>query len=770
MALAGTLFLLPFFVFWRLFTDNYNDKVFINADSVDSIHPSFLHVLKIVSSGEFPVWNWHVYSGLYEGGAFYNILLYPLSWLAIFGPFDFAEASSYHLYIILHLSIGSLTFFWLSRTLRFNPFISFAGANMYSLSYYAVYSIYAGNAHLLPFAWMPAVLAAYYLSARKNSFRWVTMGAVFWVMCLISNMPLVIVPLCILLMFWIIYWGYEGKRKGWCSQSHYFFWCCFSFLIALCLWAGSVIPFYEAVSVVTRNSTAVYEWVSRGWLVEKDVRLFLKDLLIPYHRQAHLTIAFGTIGVPLFILGIILTQQKWAKVLGAFSLVIGSVIFLPNWLIFYDLVYLFVPLVDRLHGLERGSQAFLIPVLLVVMAGIRSLQLRGPRRHKLPYYFAAFLAFSAYFLMSEYYRRFGEVGESLNLSRLSLHGAILMGSGIVCFAYLSDKKHKKTALSILVILIALDTASLTRNAYFTSYLSPYEEAGPHAISGSQIDTFDAIYLRGGDVKTNEPTIGTGRIYQFRNQQVVLQGIDNVGGYYQLQPEWVAQAYLSAEFKDWYLFHRSPHSLDEATKWKHKNYKKLYDYGDNRIGRAFLVDQSQKNKSKIETLRAIAETSFDPQQTIYLTERKTALGDYPWIIRKIYWAADKVGLKPPTVDELKTPIALNEEVDLLAQGPSYAKFSVRGESKNLFFSTSWYPGWRAWVDGEEVPVYRANYAFLGIELPSDDITSIVEFKFIPIPYYIGITISFFTALLLIWASRSVLLKKLMQVVTLRRNLY
>ncbi len=68
MALAGTLFLLPFLVFWRLFTDNYNDKVFINADSVDSTHPSLLHVLKIVSSGEFPVWNWHVYSGRYEGG------------------------------------------------------------------------------------------------------------------------------------------------------------------------------------------------------------------------------------------------------------------------------------------------------------------------------------------------------------------------------------------------------------------------------------------------------------------------------------------------------------------------------------------------------------------------------------------------------------------------------------------------------------------------------------------------------------------------------
>jgi hypothetical protein len=34
---------------------------------------------------------------------------------------------------------------------------------------------------------------------------------------------------------------------------------------------------------------------------------------------------------------------------------------------------------------------------------------------------------------------------------------------------------------------------------------------------------------------------------------------------------------------------------------------------------------------------------------------------------------------------------------------------------VVFSDVWYPGWRAWVDGAEVPIYRTNFAFRGIYL-------------------------------------------------------
>ncbi len=45
---------------------------------------------------------------------------------------------------------------------------------------------------------------------------------------------------------------------------------------------------------------------------------------------------------------------------------------------------------------------------------------------------------------------------------------------------------------------------------------------------------------------------------------------------------------------------------------------------------------------------------------------------------------------------------------------------------LVFLDSWYPGWRAWVDGNEVPILKANDAFKAVEVPAG--THQVYFKY------------------------------------------
>ena len=47
---------------------------------------------------------------------------------------------------------------------------------------------------------------------------------------------------------------------------------------------------------------------------------------------------------------------------------------------------------------------------------------------------------------------------------------------------------------------------------------------------------------------------------------------------------------------------------------------------------------------------------------------------------------------------------------------------------LFFGDTWYPGWRATIDGREVPIHRVNYMFMGVEVPAGRHS--VEFKFYP----------------------------------------
>jgi len=62
---------------------------------------------------------------------------------------------------------------------------------------------------------------------------------------------------------------------------------------------------------------------------------------------------------------------------------------------------------------------------------------------------------------------------------------------------------------------------------------------------------------------------------------------------------------------------------------------------------------------------------------------------------------------------------------------------------LVLNDVYYPGWRAYVDGSEVPVYRANHAFRAIFLPST--ARQVEFVFRPRSVQVGLVISVLTGL-------------------------
>jgi uncharacterized membrane protein YfhO len=36
---------------------------------------------------------------------------------------------------------------------------------------------------------------------------------------------------------------------------------------------------------------------------------------------------------------------------------------------------------------------------------------------------------------------------------------------------------------------------------------------------------------------------------------------------------------------------------------------------------------------------------------------------------------------------------------------------------LMISATWYPGWKAYVDGKEIPILRADYLFIAVNVPT-----------------------------------------------------
>jgi hypothetical protein len=63
---------------------------------------------------------------------------------------------------------------------------------------------------------------------------------------------------------------------------------------------------------------------------------------------------------------------------------------------------------------------------------------------------------------------------------------------------------------------------------------------------------------------------------------------------------------------------------------------------------------------------------------------------------------------------------------------------------LVLSEVWYPGWRAWVDGIEVPVLRANFAFRAVPLAELG-EHVIEMRFEPWMWTVGMAVSVSTIL-------------------------
>lgn len=64
---------------------------------------------------------------------------------------------------------------------------------------------------------------------------------------------------------------------------------------------------------------------------------------------------------------------------------------------------------------------------------------------------------------------------------------------------------------------------------------------------------------------------------------------------------------------------------------------------------------------------------------------------------------------------------------------------------LFLSDTYYPGWKAFINGRETPILMADYAFRAIEIPSGE--SIVRFSYQPLSFILGATISLISCILI-----------------------
>ena len=139
--------------------------------------------------------------------------------------------------------------------------------------------------------------------------------------------------------------------------------------------------------------------------------------------------------------------------------------------------------------------------------------------------------------------------------------------------------------------------------------------------------------------------------------------------------------------------------------------KLY-WLQNSLSRAYFVAGVERASSRREALERLLQAEFPFGSTVILEE--------PRIVNRMGVSGAGVA---------KTLEYQNRRVRcaVTAKMPGF-----------MVLLDSYYPGWHAYLDGREVQILRANYAFRAVEIPAG--THEVEFRYRPQSFSIGLALT------------------------------
>jgi len=133
---------------------------------------------------------------------------------------------------------------------------------------------------------------------------------------------------------------------------------------------------------------------------------------------------------------------------------------------------------------------------------------------------------------------------------------------------------------------------------------------------------------------------------------------------------------------------------------------------NALPRVFLVPEIKNVESGEETLKILSSTDFDPHHVVL------AAGTPSGIFKK-----EIMGSSVSIVDLQNNKVSIR--ADMAGRGP-------------LVLTDTYFPGWKAFIDGEETKIYRANYIHRMIIVPKGE--HLVKFIYAPLSFKIGAVFS------------------------------
>ena len=730
--------------------------VFSERDLLPFFIPPKVLWVSLIRSGEMPFWNPYNYSGIPLLATLQPGIFYPPHLLYLFLPFNIV----WNWLIILHFVFAGTNIYLLLRHLKASTAGCIVGGTVFMLSGYLL-SVHNLLPHLFAVAWFPLAVLYFIKSLESGRTTYAIWTAIILSMEFLSGAPeIILLTILVLAVIAFIPGAFIDEDVSYYARAKTIFQSLilFSLLISI-----QFVPFYELKQQSIRTAGLQYLETTTWSLAWRDfIQFFLPDAfgyyqsLVKYwSNQSWLKTIY--LGIGPFILSLFYFLEKNRKRWFFLGLILLSLLFaLGGNTPLYKLIY-HVPPFNSIRYPVKFLFLFFFVIALTsglgldqLREGIENNDSKTSKLIQVCFYigFVFILVWGCLNIFDadvrRYLDRFGFKPPSYNDIWFNLHNLkrFLLFSFMLCMAFLLllRMKQKRIMIACVIVLLTADLFLANYGFYgaiswkrfianegFMQNLSPKQETERYFVTSKTEKDFE-----GG----------------LNGKEIMISAYASIFGLYSTGGSEVMRVRNHENFVVIIYCGRTIHDSG-----------RFFDISGVRyVTTSYEVDDknfSYVRSEKIGEQKAYLYEYKNYPGRFFVYGRATFVGDDKTAISKL--TDDKIDLRKELiiVDNSKR----GRSVDTNAKGTvtlvSYKPNKVVLESNAdnnafLYISDTYYPGWRAHVDGKETKIYRADLAFRAVEVPKGKHT--VVFTYVPMSFYIGLCLTIIGILLCIWLWR------------------
>lgn len=728
--LAATLILLG--IAWRRFLGGSGSP--FSSDIEQYHYPVTVELARAWSEGRLPLWTDAVYLGFPFFADPQTAAWYPGTLLVVgLGPH-----LGYILFLFLHSLLAAVGTIGWARSHGSGWIPAWMAGAIVSLAGYFAHEIqHPGLFAIL--AWVPTWLWATHRLFRRRTPRQIALAALPLAMMIFAGTLQVLFGVAIVYGFYVLGLALDARGDRGGRES----------LLGVAASIGAPLLGLSAAAIVllptllhfphtARALGMTYAFGSMGSVHPVQLMsLFFEPAAALLGRTNDFegtSFYVGALTVPLAVLGVIGVRRVVPIALASGLVAIAFVVMGEHGGL-HPLLHSWMPeALGILRGMGRALGPGTVCLALLASLGLQRLGDAGSPLHRV---FGVLLLVAA-----------GAQGLVLSAAAGPIGWRDLGGTLVVLLAlgvWALARRHPRMLRPGLAALVVLDLVALGALDHVLAK-APAPPSAEH-VAGSMPVLADLAAGTHGHLGERAMLFGFGP----RNLPLML-GPDGVGGYNPL---------VTLRYLDWVsltdhqrLFYRKP--LDRF----------VHADQPERLGAALLDAAAVRfvisttpieveGLRRVETypkhpLRRFPPHVYENQEALpraylaYRTQRAKRIGDLERLLTSSFDGRRATVVEDDS-DPLEGPAEI-ERVEIDRRRPEVLHFDVAPEHPAvLVVAEAWYPGWRAWVDGVETPVWRVNGLFRGVAVSAD--AQQVEMRFEPTSFRVGAVVSLAAATVL-----------------------